>query len=130
MGAEAPRLLALRQRLLGTLAAAVARDAVNGDPSGASPATSTSPSRDRLPRRCRELRPGRDLDRRGLLGGEASAVLRAARARPRRGRGRAPRWRIGIGRFTTAADIDFAADALIATLRRLGAAGPPPADRR
>ena len=54
------------------------------------------------------------LHRLGLLLGRGRAVLRAARARPVATTAAARTLRIGIGRFTSPADIDFAAAALAA----------------
>ena len=122
MGREAPRLVALRDRFLARLEAALPAMALNGD------------RERRLPGNLNVTFPGLDaetlmaeVDDLALATGSActsatvepSYVLRALGLPEALARASV---RIGLGRFTTEAELDYAAERLIAAVRRLTAA--------
>ena len=120
MADEAARLRGLRDRLQASLMRRVAGLRVNGDTEHRLPGNLnlSFPGLDRAGAD-RGLPEHRDLDRLGLHLGHGRAVLCAARARVCPDALANASIRLGLGRFTTAAEVDFAADALAAAAARL-----------
>jgi cysteine desulfurase len=119
MMAEAERLLALRERFLAGIRAAVPSVRLNGDPVRRLPANLnlTFPGIGAL--ELMEATPGLALSTGSACTAaevEPSYVLRALGVSDELGRSSL---RIGLGRFTSERDVDFAVDALAAAVGRL-----------
>jgi len=122
MAEEAPRLLALRQRFLDGIKEKLPRAQLNGDPEQRLPGN-LNLSFPGIP--ALELMaacPGLALSTGSACTAaevEPSFVLRALGISPELA---AASLRIGLGRFSTAAEVDYAVDSLAAAVKRLGAA--------
>jgi cysteine desulfurase len=121
MAAEAPRLLALRRRFLGAIQRALPRVQLNGDPDQRLPGnlnlTFPGISVLALLTEC----PGLALSTGSACTAaeiEPSFVLRALGFSPELA---ASSLRIGLGRFSTEAEVDYAVETLTAAVKRLGA---------
>jgi cysteine desulfurase len=119
MAEEAQRLLAVRERFLAGIRSAVPTVQLNGDPVRRLPANLnlTFPGLGAL--ELMEACPGLALSTGSACTAaevEPSYVLRALGLSDEVGRSSL---RIGLGRFTSERDVDFAVDALSAAVRRL-----------